>query len=70
MINKTLHLQQADSWLFVEHYPPYKIDSKMSNTEYQKGSSSFLLKFITAIILFIALVAYVVSQNGEALMQY
>lgn len=42
----------------------------MSNTEYQKGSSSFLLKFITAIILFIVLVTYVVSQNNEALMQY
>lgn len=42
----------------------------MSNTEYQKGSSSFLIKFIMGILVFIALVAYVVSQNNEALMQY
>lgn len=40
----------------------------MSNTEYQKGSSSFLLKFIIAIILFVSLVSYVVSRNGDALL--
>jgi len=42
----------------------------MSNTEYQKGSSSFLLKFITAVLVFITLVTYVVSKNGDALMTY
>jgi len=41
----------------------------MSDTEYQKGSSSFLLKFITAIVLFVCLVNYVVSRNGDALIQ-
>ena len=41
----------------------------MSNTEYQKGSSSFLIKFITAIILFVSLVSYVVSRNGDSLIQ-
>lgn len=41
----------------------------MSDTEYQKGSSSFLLKFITAIVLFVCLVSYVVSRNGDALIQ-
>lgn len=40
----------------------------MSNTEYQKGSSSFLIKFITAIVLFVSLVSYVVSRNGDALL--
>jgi len=40
----------------------------MSDTEYQKGSSSFLLKFITAIIVFVSLVNYVVSRNGDGLM--
>jgi len=40
----------------------------MGNTEYQKGSSSFLLKFIMAIVIFISLVSYVVRQNGEALL--
>lgn len=42
----------------------------MSNTEYQKGSSSFLLKFIGAILIFIMLVSYVVSQNNEGLLIY
>lgn len=41
----------------------------MSNTEYQKGSSSFLLKFITAIIIFVFLVNYVVSRNADGLIQ-
>lgn len=41
----------------------------MSNTEYQKGSSSFLIKFITAIVLFVSLVSYVVSRNGDGLIQ-
>lgn len=41
----------------------------MSNTEYQKGSSSFLLKFITAIVIFVLLVNYVVSRNGDGLIQ-
>lgn len=40
----------------------------MSNTEYQGGSSSFLIKFIVAIVTFIALVSYVVSRNGDALL--
>ncbi len=40
----------------------------MSNTEYQKGSSSFLLKFITAVVVFVLLVNYVVSRNGDALL--
>lgn len=39
----------------------------MSNTEYQKGSSSFLLKFITAIVLFVLLVTYVVGRNADSL---
>lgn len=41
----------------------------MSDTEYQKGSSSFLLKFITFIVLFVSLVSYVVSRNGDGLIQ-
>lgn len=41
----------------------------MSNTEYQKGSSSFLLKFITFIVLFILLVTYVVGRNADGLIQ-
>lgn len=41
----------------------------MSNTEYQKGSSAFLLKFITAIVIFVLLVNYVVSRNGDGLIQ-
>jgi len=40
----------------------------MSNTEYQKGSSSFLLKFIIGLVIFISLVNYVVSRNGEGLL--
>lgn len=40
----------------------------MGNTEYQKGSSSFLIKFIMAIIIFVSLVSYVVKQNGEGLL--
>jgi len=40
----------------------------MSDTEYQKGSSSFLFKFIIAIVVFISLVNYVVSRNGDGLM--
>ncbi|CAA6810615.1 MAG: Unknown protein [uncultured Aureispira sp.] len=41
----------------------------MSNTEYQKGSSSFLLKFIIGLVIFVCLVNYVVSRNGDALLQ-
>lgn len=41
----------------------------MSNTEYQKGSSSFLLKFIIGLVIFVCLVNYVVSRNGEGLLQ-
>ena len=40
----------------------------MGNTEYQKGSSSFLLKFIVGVLLFVSLVSYVVSRNGDALL--
>lgn len=40
----------------------------MSNTEYQGGSSSFLIKFIIAILTFVALVSYVVSRNADALL--
>jgi hypothetical protein len=39
----------------------------MSNTEHQKGSSSFLLKFILAITIFALLVNYVVSRNADSL---
>lgn len=40
----------------------------MGNSEYQKGSSSFLLKFILAILIFVVLVSYVVSRNGDNLL--
>jgi len=40
----------------------------MSNTEYQKGSSSFLIKLIIFIVLFVALWAYVVGRNGDVLL--
>ena len=42
----------------------------MSNKEYQVGSSSFLLKFILAIVIFIALWAYVTARNGDGLFPY
>jgi hypothetical protein len=44
--------------------------NKMSNTEYQKGSSSFLLKVILAIVIFVVLVDYVVRRNGDALLPF
>ena len=40
----------------------------MSNTEYQKGSSSFLLKLILAIVIFVLLVDYLIRRNGDALL--
>jgi len=40
----------------------------MGNTDYQKGSSSFLLKFILAITIFVMLVSYVVSRNADSLL--
>lgn len=40
----------------------------MGNSDYQKGSSSFLLKFILAITIFVMLVSYVVSRNADSLL--
>lgn len=42
----------------------------MSNNEYQVGSSSFLLKFLLAIVVFITLYGYVVSRNADGLLVY
>jgi len=40
----------------------------MANTEYQSGSSKFLLGLLLAIVIFVLLVNYVVSRNGDALL--
>lgn len=39
----------------------------MGHEEYQGGGSSFLLKFILFIVMFIALVSYVISRNSDVL---
>ena len=40
----------------------------MANQDMQGGTGTFVVKVIVAIVLFIALVTYVVKQNGEALL--
>jgi hypothetical protein len=40
----------------------------MSNQEMQGGAGPFVIKAIIGVVVFIALVTYIVKQNGDSLL--